>query len=265
MDSRGITPRPIITSKLVLYMELRYISKWEILPVLTPFLDFLHGFLEKRHMTHYCLSIRAQKPNHYFDHPRWHVDHRFFDNNGEEFSGGTPRRGGNKWENELWKAPSNLKLATALVGPGTLFLKDSRKGRAVQKEVERRLGLNKSKKGHYTVENTHVCTSFRSLGCADMAEAVRHELVRELKGMEIVQVKTGEVAIFRVDGYNDYNGEPAMHSEPSLDAGDRVFVHVVPGTEEELKRLVEGWVMEFPRYWCVGVLQELDADGSEKG
>jgi hypothetical protein len=156
------------------------------------------------------------------------------------------------------RSPSNWKLASALVGPGTLFLKDSNRGREIQKQIEKRLKLHQAKKGHYAVDASHVCTSFRCLGCADIAESVRQELVRELQGMETVQVRNGEVAVFNVDGYNACDGEPAMHSEPALSGGDRVFVHVVPGREEELRRLVEGWGMEFPRDWCVGVLQELE-------
>jgi hypothetical protein len=32
----------------------------------------------------------------------------------------------------------------------------------------------------------------------------------------------------------------------------RVFVNVVPGTEEQLRGLMSRWGMEFPRAWCVG-------------
>jgi hypothetical protein len=228
----------------------------DILPLLLPFLASLHKFMEDTHMTHYCLSIRAQKPTNEFDIPRWHVDRRFFD---ADTPNSEPQTQEEKPSEEK-KAPSNWKLATALVGPGTLFLKDSKKGRAIQKKIEKRLKLSQSKKGHYAVDYTHVCTSFRCLGCAEMAEAVRHELVRSLDGMETVQVGRGEVAVFKVDGYNACDGDPAMHSEPMLSGGDRVFVHVVPGREGELRRLVAGWGMEFPRDWCVGVLRELEGE-----
>jgi hypothetical protein len=223
-----------------------------ILPLLIPFLTFLHKFMEDTHMTHYCLSIRAQKPTHDFDIPRWHVDRRFFDADVPDSQVPSKIR-----KEAQERKSSNWKLATALVGPGTLFLKDGKKGRCIQRAIEKRLKLSQSKKGHYAVDATHVCTSFRCLGCADIAEAVRQELVKELAGMETVQVGRGEVAVFKVDGYNACDGEPAMHSEPNLSGGDRVFVHVVPGREEELRRLVDGWGMEFPRDWCLGVLQEL--------
>lgn len=225
-----------------------------IVPLLVPFLKFLHKFMADVHMTHYCLSIRAQKPTHEFDIPRWHVDRRFFDKDSL-----TPYdTDKNEVSDNKRKMPSNWKLATALVGPGTLFLKDGKKGRSVQKQIEKRLHLSAAKRGHYAVDETHVCTSFRCLGCADMADAVRQELVKALKDMETVQVGKGEVAVFNVDGYNTGGGEPAMHSEPNLSGGDRVFVHVVPGNEDELRKLAEGWGMEFPRNWCVGVLQDLE-------
>lgn len=204
-------------------------------------------------MTHYCLSIRAQKATHEFDVPRWHVDRRFFDADISEPQ--RPKKGSNETQD---KNPSNWKLATALVGPGTLFLKDGKKGRSIQKAIEKRLKLPAFKKGHFASDETHVCTSFRCLGCADMAEAVRQELVKELACMDTIQVGKGEVAVFKVDGYNSCDGEPAIHSEPNMSRGDRVFVHVVPGTEKEVRRLVNAWGMEFPRNWCVGVLQELD-------
>ena len=89
---------------------------------------------------------------------------------------------------------------------------------------------------------------------------MRQELAKELAGMETVQVGKGEVAIFKVDGYNSCGVEPAMHSEPNLSGGEWVFVHVVPGREDELRKLVEGWGMEFPRDWFVGIMQELGED-----
>ena len=226
----------------------------DILSLLIPFLTFLHNFMADKCMTHYCLSIRAQKANSDFDTPRWHVDRRFFD---ADFPGS--KNGAHSDPSKAERSPSNWKVATALIGPGTLFLKDGRLGRKRQKEIETRLKLAQQKKGHYAVNKNHVCTSFRCLGCADMADSVRNELATALRGMETAQVGRGEAVVFKVDGYNACDGEPAMHSEPVMSEGDRVFVHVVPGREGELRRLVEGWGMEFPRDWCVGVLQDLDS------
>jgi len=225
----------------------------DILALLMPFLTFIHNFMKETHMTHYCLSIRAQKANSDFVQPRWHVDRRFFD--ADLFEKGM-KRDGKHHERRMEENPSNWKIATALIGPGTLFLKDGRRARQLQKEIEDRKNAEKRKKGHYAVDEKHVCTSFRCLGCADMAESVRVDLARAVKGMEIVEIGKGELVVFKVDGYNSSHGEPAMHSEPDMSDGDRLFVHVVPGREKELRRLVEAWGMEFPRDWSVGVLHD---------
>ena len=217
----------------------------DILALLIPFLAFLHNFMKDTHMTHYCLSIRAQKANSDFTLPRWHVDRRFFDVDLPKYE-----------ERRETINPSNWKIATALIGPGTLFLKDSKRARQLQKEIETRKNAERRKRGHFAVDDKHVCTSFRCLGCADMAESVRVDLARAVEGMEVVRPGRGELAVFKVDGYNSSSGEPAMHSEPDMSGGDRLFVHVVPGREEELRKLVEGWGMEFPRDWCVGLLQD---------
>jgi hypothetical protein len=212
----------------------------DILKLLIPFLNFLHDFLEQSHMTHYCLTIRAQKATTEFDIPRWHVDRRFFDADfpQEKFLG---ERENEKRRPDNRQNPSSLKLATALVGPGTLFLKDGKRGRQLQKEIEKKLKLEQTKMGHYAVGEGHVCSSFRCLGCADMAQNVRFRLAEEIKKrkMETVSTEMGQAAVFRVDGYNICDGEPAMHSEPVMSEGDRVFVHVVPGREGELRRLVK--------------------------
>jgi hypothetical protein len=51
----------------------------------------------------------------------------------------------------------------------------------------------------------------------------------------------GEVAFFRLG-----DEEGAVHSEPRCDT-DRIIVNVIPGTEQELRMLMERWSMGFPR------------------
>jgi hypothetical protein len=224
-------------------------------------------------MTHYVLTIRAQKPTAEFERPRWHVDRRFFEN---PSLSGIPaakpsRRLTEKGERvqEKREVASVWKVATALVGPGTLFLKDSARGIALQKRIEKGLKMEQKKRGHYAVDEEHVCKTFRCLGCAEMADIVRVRLAVEVEkeGLEVVKMRTGEVSIFRADGDGGGGGGggeknevvAAMHSEPPI-CGDRIFVHVVPGTEKEVRRLVEGWGMEFPRDWSVGILNNWGAE-----
>lgn len=228
----------------------------DILNNLRHFLDFLHQFLLKKRLTHYCLTIRAQKRSSQFDIPRWHVDRRFFgaDFPDEKFVGERTE----KWGRYESGKPSNLKLSTTLAGPGTIFLKDGEKGMQLRKEIEKNIRRKRRKKGQHDADEDHLCASFCCLGCADMALNVRNELAAEVKkrGMETVPVGNGECAVWRVDGYSAKNGPPAMHTEPVMNRSDRVYVHVVPGREGELCRLVQGWGMDFPRDWSVGVFRD---------
>ena len=80
-----------------------------------------------------------------------------------------------------------------------------------------------------------------------MQEAVRVRLAEQMKDYTVVQAKAGECSFFRVGGKDG-----AVHSEPVCH-GDRVFVNVVPGSEQELRKLTGQWGMEFPRAWAIGV------------
>ena len=196
-----------------------------LLPHLIPFLSFVHAFLIEAQLDNYWLTIRATRATHDFDIPRWHTDRPFLDRAGAEAS---------KGEGEVaWK------LATTLLGPGTLFLPSGAKARRVQKQV--RQAVRKSK------EASHNCSVIRCLGCAGMQENVRERLAFELRNYRVVQAAPGECAFFRV---GDANG--AVHSEPESQT-DRIFVNVVPGQEEVLRRLAGRWGMEFPRAWSMGV------------
>jgi hypothetical protein len=143
-----------------------------------------------------------------------------------------------------------------------LFLKDSTRAIALQKRIEKSLKMEQKKKGHYAVDEKQVCTSLRCLGCPEMADNVRVTLAEEIAkaGLEVLQMGAIEVSVFRADGEGGGGGRVekgevvAMHSEPPMSGGDSVFVLVVPGTEEEIRTMVEGWGMEFPRDWSVGVL-----------
>lgn len=219
-------------------------SSISLLPLLAPFLTFLHIYLSDNDLAHYSLTIRAQKATTEYDVPRWHFDREVFQQPIKH------RRVFNFGK----KAPAtSFKLAAALVGPGTLFLKDGVKGRELlnMMEIETKEALKKKS----LEDEEHICRPLRCLGCADMAEAIRFKMAEVVKaeGLEVIQIRSGEVAIFKSEGKGRDAEGPAMHSEPSMSGGDRVFVHAIPGREEELRGLVEGWGMEFPRDWAIGV------------
>ncbi|KAK4143427.1 uncharacterized protein C8A04DRAFT_12352 [Dichotomopilus funicola] len=184
-----------------------------LLTHLLPLLQSTHTFLRTHNTTHYWLTIRATQPTSAFNNPRWHTDDAFFLD---------PRQSEH--------ARNQWKLCATLQGPGTLFAADGG-------------------------GQGHVCSTMRCAACGRTSEVVREMVGKELEGREVVQVGNGEMVFFRLGGR-----EGAVHSEPRMDGkgdggggGDRVFVNVVPGTEEELRGLMGRWGMEFPRSWSLGV------------
>jgi hypothetical protein len=196
-------------------------SSSTLLSLLTPLLTFLSTFLPSLGLNCYCLSIRASKADSAYDVPRWHVDDDFFvSNRKDEIS--AVRKG--RW-----------KLCTTLLGPSTLFPTANTSALKVLRREKAR-----EKKNH-----EHVCTSIRCLGCATYAASLRNILIEEFKGWETTAPDSNEVVVFRIGDHG------AVHSEPKS-TGDRVFVNVVPGTEGEVRGLMERWGMaEWPRGWSV--------------
>ena len=225
-------------------------SSTNLLPLLSPFLSFLHSYLAENNLLHYSLTIRAQKATAEYEVARWHFDRAVFQQpvqNKSVFAFGKKAA--------ATATATTVKLAAALTGPGTLFLKDGVKGRELLSRVEddTKAALKEKSLG----DDEHVCYPLRCLGCADMASSIRFKLaaVVEAERLEVIQLRKGEVAIFRSEGKDRGLGleGPAMHSEPDMSGGDRVFVHAIPGREDELRGLVGGWGMEFPRDWAIGV------------
>jgi hypothetical protein len=192
-----------------------------------PLLSFLQTFLTSTGVECYCLSIRATHATHDYDEPRWHVDEDFFM---------SWREGDRKMKKE--EVNKKWKLCTTLLGPRTLFVSS--------REHASALKILRQSKKEEKEKHVHVCTSIRCLGCATYSTKLRHILAEKLAGCKTIAPEVNEVAVFRVG-----DDEGAVHSEPKCD-GDRVFVNVVPGTEEELKKLMQAWGMsEWPREWSV--------------
>lgn len=244
-------------------------------PLLTPlfsFLAFAHKFLLANNLSHYWLTIRASQSTHDFDIPRWHTDDLFFSprprsrrsirwsTGGKIYTRHTQDERSIKCKEEptadqtnipgaqiqsTSPTPTDWKLTTTLLGPGTLFIAQgtSPQARTVQRNA---------KSAVRATNPDHVCPSVRCVGCAMAAESVRAKLAVEFGRYEIVQARPGECVFFRVG-----EDEGAVHSEP-VSHGDRIFVNVVPGTESDLRRLMSKWGMEYPRAWCVGLPFQTD-------
>lgn len=135
---------------------------------------------------------------------------------------------------------TDWKIATTLLGPGTLFISPKTSSHA--------RNIQKSTKASVRAENEgHTCLSVRCIGCSMASEKVRGQLAEALKDHDIVQAKFGECTYFQT-------GEEAgaVHSEPESH-GDRIFVNIVPGKETELESLTRKWGLEYPRAWCMGL------------
>jgi hypothetical protein len=225
---------------------------------LFPFLDFLKTFLAGHGLGHYLLTVRATTPTHEFDRPRWHTDELFFSAvNGGDLPG--TRLGltsvyddsGKKENKKTQSSPSssssprgtpagtNWKICTTLLGPSTMFI-------PLEHQITAR---DTQRRARQDASTDHDCLSIRCVGCASSAETVRDTLASELAQYGVEAAGPGECALFQVG-----RDAGAVHSEPRMDDGDRgrIFVNVVPGTEEELRAMMEKWGMEFPRQWWIG-------------
>lgn len=195
---------------------------------LLPLLTFLHTLLSNAGTQHYWLTLRATTPTPEYDTPRWHVD--------DSFSTLLSRFA---TDTAATCSTGGWKLSTTLLGPSTLFL--------AQPLNRAALSTLCAVKREEAARRPHLCTSMRCAGCFDTGSAVRRKLAMLFADQQVVQAGEGEVALFRVG-----EQQGAVHSEPRCD-GDRVFVNVVPGTEAELRALMGGFGMGFPRAWSLGV------------
>ncbi|KAI1481423.1 hypothetical protein F4774DRAFT_50140 [Daldinia eschscholtzii] len=215
-----------------------------LLPLLLPFLTFVNEFIRKNGLDHYWLTIRATKATTEYNKPRWHTDDMFFSRSSGDSGGIWGRRRSLVMGRE--KAGLDLqtdwKLCATLLGPATMFIPAEHQAaaRATSRSTKRALATE------------HVCTSVRCPGCGATAEAVRDKLAEEFAPLGLVQAAPGECSVFRIG-----QERGAVHSEPCMSRGDRIFVNVVPGKKDELSNLLAKWGMTCPRSWYIapGVLR----------
>ncbi|KAI2624594.1 hypothetical protein GGS26DRAFT_204584 [Hypomontagnella submonticulosa] len=205
-----------------------------LLPLVLPLLAFVNDFVAANGLTHYWLTIRATKATAEFDRPRWHTDDLFFSRNSDSAAreGKTKKR---KLDLDL-DLQTDWKLCATLLGPATMFIPPEHQAAARATSASTKQALS----------TDHPCTSIRCVGCAATADAVRTSLADKFAPLNPVQAAPGECSVFRIGSERG-----AVHSEPSMSKGDRIFVNVVPGKEDELTALVAKWGMSFPRSWWI--------------
>ncbi|KAI8955792.1 hypothetical protein F4801DRAFT_586492 [Xylaria longipes] len=203
-----------------------------LLTRLIPFLQSANEILREHGLDHYWLTIRATEATSEFDKPRWHTDDVFFSARGGGLRAIPCEDDGDR----TLDLQTNWKLCTTLLGPSTMFI-------PTEYQAEARKTQRVTRK---SLATDHDCTSIRCIACAATSDAVRERLTTQLKPMGAVQATLGECAFFRIG-----QEKGAVHSEPCMSGGDRIFVNVVPGRKDELKNLMTKWGMSFPRSWWI--------------
>ncbi|KAI0392427.1 hypothetical protein F5Y17DRAFT_358996 [Xylariaceae sp. FL0594] len=204
-----------------------------LLPRLMPLLTNCNEVVRKRGLDHYWFTIRATKPMSEFDTPRWHTDDLFFSSLASKLRS-MPWQPPERSQDSRLDLRINWKLCATLLGPATKFIQPERQHEARERQ----------RAAWKTLATDHHCTSIRCVACGAAADAIRERLAVELEPMGAIQAAPRQCTWFRI-GHDD----GAVHSEPAMSHGDRIFVNVVPGTKDELKTLFSRWAMEFPRSW----------------
>lgn len=164
----------------------------------------------KAYNTKHCwITIRATLPNSTFDTPRWHKDGIYFFNE-DNFNEDTPLISLKK------NSKIQSKFITVLKGPGTLFIKNSKKINDIYEEYRnKRRKLSPTQFKNIKLENEH-----------------RTELANALKDIhDLNQLEKNKGLIFLAGGK-----DALLHSEPKMDM-PRIFISILPGTEEEIAGL----------------------------
>jgi len=168
--------------------------------------NIIHKLLDKitkGYQTKQCwMTIRATLPSNEYDIPRWHKDGNFFND---------PDRNASKF-------------ITILKGPGTIFIKKSKKLNDIYYKyfIKKRNEYNKNKDDYdEKIENKY-----------------RKLYINKFKDFKQNQLKTRDGLIFFTGIHKDKLINGLLHSEPKKDT-PRLFISILPGTESEINELEE--------------------------
>jgi hypothetical protein len=160
--------------------------------------------------TKYCwMTIRVSLPDHKYDIPRWHKDGKFFKSDGVL-----------------------SKFVTVLKGPGTLFIKESKKVNDIYDKNNEEKDKSYIKNKVTTSLDDKIETKYRKI------------LAKKFKKIKQYQLESNQGLIF-VNGYEnnnigfDKNNNKLiglMHSEPKNDT-PRIFISILPGSQTEIMDL----------------------------
>jgi len=175
--------------------------------ILNKIIHKLAGKVTSSYETNFCwLTIRITLPHHYFDIPRWHKDGNFF-------------RDSNRIQS---------KFVTVLKGPGTLFIKKSKKIDEIYNKNNEEEFESYKKLKVKTMFNEKIENKYRKI------------LANKFKNIKHNQLKSNQGLIFLVGPDKNNNLHGLMHSEPTNDA-PRIFISILPGSEIEIMELQKRW------------------------
>jgi hypothetical protein len=130
-----------------------------------------------------------------------------------------------RWHQDgsYWTIKENeepYKIGTVLVGPPTLFL-DSEDNSDLADEYQKSFDMFRADREKWPEERQ------------------RTFLAKRFEGKRVLQAGEGQVAKWLVGTKN-----APIHSEPPMKAG-RVFLSLLPGTEDQIRELCKRWKREF--------------------
>lgn len=163
----------------------------------------------KAYDTKYCwMTIRITLPNSIFDIPRWHKDGNFFSTNRIQ-----------------------SKFITVLKGPGTLFIKKSKKPDDI-----------------YNDNRDSIREEYKKLLVNGYSREIEYKyqkvLAKKLKSIKSNYVKDLQGLIFLVGSDKNNVSRGLLHSEPKMDV-PRIFISILPGSESEILELEKRWAHKF--------------------
>lgn len=152
-------------------------------------------------MKHCWLTIRVTLPHHGFDIPRWHKDGNFFKSD-----------------------RTQSKFVTVLKGPGTLFIKKSKKVDEIYNKNNDEENKSYKKLKVKTMFNNKIENKYRKI-LANKLSKFKHSQLKPKQGL---------IFLVGIDKNNNLYG--LLHSEPKNDT-PRIFISILPGSENEIDEL----------------------------
>lgn len=155
-------------------------------------------FLVANHVDCLWMKINGMFPTPNYTIPRWHCDGPFY-----------------KTTNSY-----QLKLAGALIGPGTLFKK------TISTDVD-----------NFMAEYRKLYSGFKLDDYDREADIVNRKILDDhYKHIPTIQLKNSDISIFTVGRIP----KVAIHSEPNINT-KRLFFSIVAGTADNIQELAKNW------------------------